>query len=133
MSTPEHGERRAHPRRSPSPQSWLATARVRPGHEVTVINLSSGGALVEAAVRLLPGARVTLQFVGPGVGLRAAARVIWCRVAALDAERGVRYRGALAFDRTLEVFAQDPSAGYRLPEGNGEKASGRGHVLPTPA
>ena len=38
-----------------------ATARIRPGHQVQVIDLSSGGALVEADRRMLPGSAVELQ------------------------------------------------------------------------
>jgi hypothetical protein len=124
------GEQRASMRRSPPPQSWLATARVRPGHEVRVIDLSSGGVLVEAATRLLPGARVVLQFIGPGVALRASARVVRCFVVALDPEHGVRYRAALAFDRELDVFADEMSSGYGVSGDQGDGPVGQGQCLP---
>ncbi len=128
--TPRGAERRTAVRRGPAAESWLATARVRPGHEVRVVNLSAGGVLVEAGTRLLPGTRVVLQFAGPGVALRASAHVVRCYVAALDPERGVRYRAGLAFDRELDVFAEEAAAGYGGADGEGGTFASRGQSLP---
>lgn len=133
MSGEMRPERRMAPRRNPPPDSWLATARVRPGHEVQVVNVSSRGVLVNARVRLLPGARVVVQFTGPGVALRAAAHVVRCHVAAIEGEQGLRYQSALAFDQPLDVFAHEgtPEAlGYSVPNAPRDPLAEPGQRLP---
>src|SRR5512138_158709 len=97
-----HGERRACERRSAAACAWLTSARLRTGLEVAIVDLAPGGALVEATSRLLPGANVELHLGAPGWRWSAPARVLRCRVSALVAEQGVRYRAALRFDRSLE-------------------------------
>lgn len=101
-------ERRVSPRRRCHEVSWLSAARLRPGHVIEIVNVSAGGALIEAGVQLLPGTRVTLQFLGPSVCIPAAARVLRCHVAALDPERGIRYRGALAFEEEFDLLWEEP-------------------------
>lgn len=125
-------ERRAHERRHPDGLTWLSTARLRPGRDVAILDLSSGGALVEAGTRLLPGTRVVLQFFGPSVRLLVPGRVLRCQVAAIDPERGVRYRGALAFDRKLDLLGEaDGRSGYGIPEGAATGCDEHGHELPS--
>ena len=75
-----------------------ARATVRPGCTVTLIDLSAGGALVQAGRPLRPGARVHLQFHRGSRRLTLAAHVQRCAVWALDADRGVTYRAALQFE-----------------------------------
>jgi hypothetical protein len=81
--------------------------RVNPGHEVELVNVSAAGACVEAAFALLPGRPLQLHAHGPGHGRgrRAAieARVVWCRVTAVMAGRGVRYTAGLAFMRWIDL------------------------------
>lgn len=97
-----HGaERRASPRTSYVNPEELASARLVPGRSVRVINLSSGGALIEADCRLLPGAQVELQLAGPSTLQRVRGRILRSHVAVLDREQGIRYRGALVFDEEL--------------------------------
>ncbi len=87
--------------RQPAHQSPWLTARVRPGRDVALVNVAEGGALVEGATRLLPGSRVVLQLKAGEHALAVAGLVVWCEVASLDRDRGVRYRGALRFDVPL--------------------------------
>ncbi len=77
-------------------------ARLRPGRTAHVIDLCSGGALIETDWRLLPGTRVELQLGHPVPKFRVAGRILRCHVALLDRER-IRYRGALAFDERLPL------------------------------
>jgi PilZ domain len=71
---------------------------MRPGHEVEVLNLSPGGALIASAARMNPGARAELQLAGT---LRRAVRgrVARCRVVCLDP---LRFEGAITFDEPLD-------------------------------
>ncbi len=102
MRDPCPNERRDAQRQTAAECNWLTSARLRTGSEVAVIDLASGGALIEASARLLPGATVELHLGAPGWRWFATARVLRCRVSALVAEQGVRYRAALRFDRCLE-------------------------------
>jgi hypothetical protein len=65
-----------------------------------IVDLSSGGALIETDWRLLPGVRVELQLGEPVPLFRVAGRILRCHVALLDRER-IRYRGALMFEEQL--------------------------------
>jgi hypothetical protein len=62
------------------------------------VNISRGGALVESAQPMRPGARVMLQIVTPTTTFGLSAVVVRCGVGALSVEDGVIYRGALRFD-----------------------------------
>jgi PilZ domain len=94
------GERRNSLRRRPE-ECGVRSARVRPGHEVQVINLSAGGALIECSHRLLPGAAVILHLVGEHRQIEPArGRIIRAVVSRLQAS-AIRYRGAMAFDQQM--------------------------------
>jgi hypothetical protein len=97
-------ERRLDPRRPGAECAWLGNARLRHGFDVTVLDVSAGGVLVEGIARLLPGSTVELQLVGPSSTWTECARVLRCQVCAL-VEQGVRYRAALQFERRLELPA----------------------------
>lgn len=77
--------------------------RLRPGREAAIVDVGPNGALIEGPARLLPGAAVVLQLVGPNRSTRVTGRVLRCQVSALDATAGVRYRGAISFDEAVEV------------------------------
>ena len=91
-------ERRQEHRRRPEEYPLLATARLRLGKTVRVLNWSTRGALIEAGSRLVPGAKVALQLQGPGAPLLLTARVLRAYVAAITRRDGVRYHGAIAFE-----------------------------------
>jgi len=94
-------DRRANPRTSALTAAGLSHARLQPGRTAQVINLSSGGALIETDWRLLPGTRVELQL-GATRRFRVAGRIVRCHIEALERER-VRYRGGLAFEEQLPL------------------------------
>ena len=93
-------ERRGAPRTSPSIGSPLATARIRPGREVRVLDVSRLGVLVEGAMRLAPGSLVEIQIEVSAKLWQARGRVQRCYVSSLN-PGPPRYRAALAFDRPL--------------------------------
>jgi hypothetical protein len=91
-----------------------ATARIRPGHHVHLIDLSSGGALVEADRRMLPGSAVELQLQAPDRQATMRGSVLRCCVVRVRPS-SISYRGAIAFDRQLAWFGDTP--GYDVPYG----------------
>jgi len=76
---------------------------VRPGHEVDVVDLGTGGALLEGTTRLMPGTHVVLMLRDEGRSLVVRGRVVRCEVVALGGGSGVRYRGAVHFDTPCEL------------------------------
>ena len=84
----------------------IASACVCPAHRARLIDVSSGGALIDTSHRLLPGTSVELQ-VEMGTG-RASVRgqVLRCAVVRLR-PTWVCYRGAIAFDRHLPWFVDE--------------------------
>lgn len=89
-----------------------ARATLRPGCLVRIVDLSAGGALVEAGRPLRPGAYVHLQFDRGARRFTLGAQVLRCAVSALDSDAGVMYRGALKFDRRCEtLWEPDATAG----------------------
>jgi hypothetical protein len=74
--------------------------RAAPGVTVTLINISTCGALFESAARLRPGLRTELQLAGGGQRRTVRGRLDRCHVAALDP---LCYRGVMVFEELLEV------------------------------
>lgn len=68
-----------------------------------LIDVASGGALVETEHRLLPGRRVELQLRSGAGTSTVSGRILRCHVARLTAE-GVMYRGAIGFDRPAAAW-----------------------------
>ena len=126
-------ERRASPRVPAFNISGMERARLRPGRMAHIVDVSSGGALIETDWRLLPGMRVELQLGEPVPLFRVAGRILRCHVAILDRER-IRYRGALMFEEQLpfgEVATHGVDAGTQhnevLPDERDEKKLPRPH------
>jgi hypothetical protein len=82
---------------TPQTGGWKREAVLRPGHDVEVVNVSAGGALLRSTTRLKPGMPSELHLLGATRhsvrGRIARARVI--SVAPL------RYEAALVFDTPL--------------------------------
>jgi hypothetical protein len=91
------GERRGSTRVAPDAASWEATALLRPGREVRLINISEGGALVQSHTRINPKAAAELQLFG-AVRLHVTGRIQRCRVSSLTP---LSYEGAIVFDEAL--------------------------------
>ena len=92
-------------------------ARVRPGHRLLVVDVSSRGALVEGQRPLRPGSRVEVQLESETRGSIVAASVTRCLVSAIDPEGGVTYRAALSFADSCDWVREAAThAGYGVPE-----------------
>ena len=92
-------------------------ARVRPGHHLVVLDVSAGGALVEAACQLRPGSRIEVHLENEDRRDLITARVTRCAVAAIDPQTGITYRAALCFAESCEwVRERTTPEGYAVPE-----------------
>ena len=78
----------------------MVTARVRPGHHVTLLDVSAGGALIESACRLLPGTAIELLVETAQHRAWVRGRVLRCAVIGVCSTL-VRYRGAVGFEDRL--------------------------------
>ena len=105
-------DRRSDRRRRRVQEHGIVRARVRPGHLVTVIDVSAGGACVETDHRLLPGSCVELQVESENRRACLRGRVVRCAVSHVR-PASIGYRGAIAFDRHLPWFEDD--GGYDVP------------------
>lgn len=99
-------ERRRTRRRRHAEDHGISDARVRPGSDAAVIDVSDGGALLETSRRLLPGSSIDLQLTSSAGRVAVRARVIRCFVSQIEPGR-IWYRGAVAFERHLHLFADD--------------------------
>jgi PilZ domain len=122
-------DRRISRRRLAVGQHGIIRARLRPGDEVALLDVSEGGALVEARYRLLPGASVELHLRRQNGEEIVRGRVVRSSVARLRAD-AVSYRAAIAFERMLRWLPVDESGGYLLPDAERE-ASAQGGVAIT--
>jgi hypothetical protein len=96
-------ERRSSPRRRTVAEHGIEAARVRPGREASVLNVSAGGMAIETLHRLLPGTTIELQLWLADRRTSIRGHVLRSTVASLR-HGPVLYRGALAFDRPLALF-----------------------------
>ena len=81
-----------------------------------MIDLSAGGAQIEATHGLRPGSSVVIEIVGGTHNTMMPSRVVRCEVA--DIASAVRYRGALEFRRPLAALGVEPKPAARKPAGH---------------
>ena len=72
-------------------------ARVRPGHRLVVVDMSSSGALVEGGCQLRPGSHIDVHLENEHRRQMVGANVTRCTVATIDPHAGITYRTALSF------------------------------------
>jgi hypothetical protein len=119
--------RRADPRFK-WPHAMVTRATLRPGCDVRVIDLSAGGALVQAAKPLRPGAKVHFQLTTADRAWALSGRVLRCAVWLVDPHAGVTYRGALQFEERCEsLWEQQTHDGSEVPDApkSGEGCDGK--------
>jgi PilZ domain len=97
-------DRRAHQRRTVGKLDWLSTVRLTggTGYDVSLIDLSEGGALLEVNAPLRPGLILTLEMSGPGLDAAVPLEVVRCYIASLRGETAT-YRGAVAFAHLIQL------------------------------
>src|SRR5678815_2311291 len=94
-------ERRAHRRLTVAELSWLRHARIKYGPEVSLIDLSVGGAQIETtSYPPQPGSTVVIELAAGERTWPVPARVLRCHIASLAPH--ATYRGAVAFKRPFD-------------------------------
>ena len=128
--TDEATERRRGGVRVGSERYDIVSARLRPGRDARVIDVSAGGALIESSHRMLPGAHVELQLQRAGRPPDAfRAVVVRCSVACVRSN-AVSYRGAVAFERPIPWCSPGEPAGYVVPIAERRANAACGQTLP---
>ena len=95
-------DRRGARRRASGELPWLWTVKLPGGSQVSVVDISSTGVLLETASRMTDGSTVDLQLLGQGTNVTVPARMIRTQVAAVTG-LGVKYRVAAAFAHDLAL------------------------------
>jgi hypothetical protein len=122
---------RRHDTRFLPPLLRLTRATLRPGHAVSLVDLSAGGALIEGTRPLRPGGRVHLQVATDARTVSLNGHVLRCAVWSVDAHAGVTYRGAVKFEHRCELFWEGGTlGGSSVPGPSRSPAGGTGKGLP---
>src|SRR5438093_11739492 len=102
MDTPLHHltDRRLSKRTRLAAEDGIVVVRVRPGHDASLVDVSTHGALIETAHRLLPGRHIELHLETAAERAAVRGRVVRCSVARVLASR-VWYQGAIGFEQPL--------------------------------
>jgi hypothetical protein len=96
--------------------------RIRPGHRLTLMNVSARGALLEGACALRPGSQVEVLLDTPTGAKTIAGRVNRCVVAAIHPL--MTYRAAVAFSQIVPAVREwTTRCGYVLHESREEPAA----------
>ena len=103
-------ERRRARRRRTVPEHGVESARVRRGVQLTVVDVSAGGVLIETSQRLLPGMPLEIHLERNKGISTMRGRVLRCGVVRLTAH-SVSYRSAIGFDQHLPWLIEDVETG----------------------
>lgn len=95
-------DRRAHKRHRDDELRWIRQARLTAGPAVSIVDLSSGGALVDSPVALRPDSVLTLDIEGRGFDKTLQFRVVRCEIGTLRPGQTI-YRGACEFTTSIEL------------------------------
>ena len=94
--------RRAHTRVAGRSIEWISVARVKYGPEVKVVDLSTGGVLLESDRPLAPGSRQALEIAGVDRSIVVPFGVLRSRISSLG-QGGPIYRSACRFTKPLDL------------------------------
>lgn len=94
-------ERRHDRRRSAVEDHGVLSARIVPGHQARLVDISPSGALVDTPLRLLPGTNVEVRLATRHQQIDVRGQVVRCMVTRVAP---LVYRGAVRFDRRLQLF-----------------------------
>jgi len=102
-------DRRAHRRQRAQELRWIRQARIGGGHAVAIVDLSSGGALIDSPIPLRPDSMLTLEIDGRGFNKAIQFRVVRCQIGALQPGQTI-YRGACEFTTRIELPTEQPGS-----------------------
>jgi hypothetical protein len=117
-------DRRAHQRIPARHLPRLRSARIKFGPSVSLLDVSTGGALVQTATPLQRGSEALLELVGDGTLVVIPFRVVRCQISALDDPP--LYAGACAFTQPLDLST------LGLPSPVRAQSGGDALILPQP-
>lgn len=105
-------DRRAYPRIRPA-KLGITGVDIRNRQSASLVDLSSGGALLELPFQISPESRIAVQLSTAGEKFETSLQLLRCYVA--DLNGGVKYHAAGAFDRllNLEALAMGASTAVR--------------------
>jgi PilZ domain len=112
-------ERRRSRRQRTIREHGIESARVRRGVHVEIIDVSTGGVLVETRQRLLPGMPLDVHFERDKRISTIRGRVLRCVVVRLTAS-AVCYRGAIGFDGHQPWLVPEAGAGSSFTTAEGQ-------------
>jgi hypothetical protein len=81
---------------------WLSNARLAWGAEISLVNISTSGVLLESGSKFAPGSSTDLHLSGPQTNLVVPVRFVRSEIAKIDS-MGVRYRAAAAFGQEIDL------------------------------
>jgi hypothetical protein len=93
-------DRRIHPRLSPQELSTPASVRIPNRPAISLVDLSTGGALIDMPFQIRPDSLVTLEFRAASERMMLPFRMLRCYVTSLQG--GVQYQAAGAFEQELD-------------------------------
>jgi hypothetical protein len=99
----ERPDRRRARRRRTIHDHGILSARVRPGREAALLDVSAGGALIETTYRLLPGSPIELHVATNERRASVRGSVLRSAVAGVRAT-SICYRTAIGFGHLLAWF-----------------------------
>ena len=101
----------------PEEDEPLSRVRMRAGSQLTVLDVSNAGALLEGASRFLPGTHIDVHIVTAEGRTLVRSRIVRAYVSQVEADR-MQYRAAVAFDRHVPTTAIVQAApGMLVPDG----------------
>ena len=109
LEPPAAVNRREYERLAARELAWLNLVRLKYGPAVSLLDLSSGGAQIEASgFRLRPGATVVFEIAGQDCDFAVPSAILRCQVSSIAPH--ITYRGALEFRRPIELPHKGPAA-----------------------
>lgn len=104
----QESERRTSLRRPLSDVPLISEVKVK-ARQAQVVNISSGGLLIEVSLRLLPGTHTQLEIIRQHGPLNISGRIVRSEVSGIS-QGALQYYVAIAFDRPLD-FIDPKTAG----------------------
>jgi hypothetical protein len=98
----QESERRTSRRRPLSDVPVISEVKVK-ARQAQVVNISSGGLLIEVSLRLLPGTKTQLEIVRTHGPLSISGRIVRSEVSGIS-QGALQYYVAIAFDRPLDFI-----------------------------
>jgi hypothetical protein len=118
-------ERRTTVRQNTVEEHGILQVRIRPGHDVALVNVSALGALVESAHQLRPGSLIEVHLSTAERRVAVRGHVLRCSVARVRAAC-LWYRGAIGFEHRLPWFVDARERGYSMHTGELRPPNGWG-------